>query len=104
MPFKSKSQMRTCYNKHDSRWNCDSWMNETPSVCCLPNKKGDKVKTRCMRNGERIVSPVKIGPRGGKYFSIEEKDSRGSICTTKVYLSKSVKRQTSTKKKVQREK
>jgi hypothetical protein len=86
MPFKSRSQLRTCYGKRDPRWNCDKWLKETPSVCCLPEKKGRRIKHRCLRSGERIKSIVQTGPRGGKFFTIKEKDDKGEICTVKVYL------------------
>jgi len=86
MPFKSKSQMGACYKRKDPRWDCDKWLDETPSVCCLPYKKGGRVKTRCLRKGERIRGPVQTGARGGRFFTITEKDSRGVICTVKVYL------------------
>ena len=83
MPFKSKSQLQTCYKKHDSNWNCDQWLKETPSVCCLPYKKiKGQHKTRCIRKGERIIGPVQTGPRGGRFFTITE----GGNCSTKVYV------------------
>jgi len=88
MPFKSKSQLRTCYNKKAKGWQCDSWLKETPSVCCLPEKKGTPVRSRCMRKGERIVGKIQEGPRGGRFFTIEERDSKGRICIIKVYLSR----------------
>lgn len=86
MPFQSKSQLSTCYNKKDVRWKCDQFLKETPSVCCLPYRKGGKIKSRCMNNGERIKGKVQTGPRGGKFFLITEKDKRGKICTVKVYI------------------
>lgn len=99
MPFKSKSQLRTCYSKQAKSqklqstrysktkgWDCDKWLLETQSVCCLPEKKGMPIKSRCMRKGERVIGRVQTGIRGGKYFTIEEKDSKGTICVTKVYI------------------
>jgi hypothetical protein len=87
MPFKSKAQLRTCYGrKNRGTWNCKEFLEKTPSVCCLPERKGMPIKTRCMRQGERIVGKVMIGPRGGKYFDIEERDKRGKICVVRVYL------------------
>jgi|KBSMisStandDraft_5_1062788.scaffolds.fasta_scaffold79991_2 hypothetical protein len=90
MPFKSKAQLRTCYSKkakgQANNWNCDEFLNKTESVCCLPEKKGDKIKSRCMKNGERVIGSIKVGPRGGKFFTIQEKDSRGVVCIVKVYL------------------
>jgi hypothetical protein len=41
-----------------------------------------------MKVGERIVGKIQQGPRGGKFFTIEEKDKKGKICVMKVYLSK----------------
>lgn len=108
MPFKSRSQIGVCYSRRGSSssratssssratssskrmesWNCDEWLDKTPSVCCLPYRKGDPVKSRCMKKGERIVGKVQTGARGGKYFTITEKDSKGVICVVKVYLPK----------------
>jgi hypothetical protein len=88
MPFKSKSQISVCYSKNDPRWNCRKWLDITPSVCCLPFKTGGRSKSRCMKVGERIVGKIQQGPRGGKFFTIEEKDKKGKICVMKVYLSK----------------
>ena len=86
MPFASKSQLRTCYKKNDKNWDCKEFLDATPSVCCLPERKGATVKTRCMRKGERVVGKVKVGPRGGRYFTITEKDRQGIACTMKVYV------------------
>ena len=88
MPFKSKSQMRTCYGRRPKGWNCDEWLEKTPSVCCLPEKAGMPVKSRCMRKGERVVGKVQTGPKGGKFFVISEKDGSGQVCTIKVYVTK----------------
>jgi hypothetical protein len=41
-----------------------------------------------MRKGERIVGKVQTGARGGRYFTIEEKDTRGRVCIMKVYIPK----------------
>lgn len=89
MPFKSRSQLRTCYGMSSKRrgsWDCDSFLEHTPSICCLPEKKGLPRKTRCMRNGERTVGPIQTGPKGGKFFIIEEKDNRGTVCMMRVYV------------------
>jgi len=86
MPFRSKSQLRTCYGGAMRGVNCNEWLQKTPSVCCLPERVGRKVKTRCLRKGERIKGLVQTGPRGGRFFTITEKDSQGVICTIKVYL------------------
>lgn len=94
MPFKSKSQISTCYGKQDSRWNCGQWLRETPSVCCLPYKTGGEIKSRCLRKGERIIGKIQTGSRGGRYFTITEKEygrngnkkRSTTLCTVKVYL------------------
>lgn len=89
MPFKSKSQLRTCYGRRRKGWDCDEWLSKTPSVCCLPEKVGESPsRSRCMRKGERIIGKVQTGARGGRYFTIEEKDARGSVCIMKVYIPK----------------
>ena len=44
MPFKSKSQLRTCYDRKPKGWDCDAFLDHTPSVCCLPEKKGCREK------------------------------------------------------------
>jgi hypothetical protein len=41
-----------------------------------------------MKKGERIIGKVQTGERGGRYFTITEKDKKGLICTVKVYLPK----------------
>jgi hypothetical protein len=86
MPFTSKSQMRTCYNKNDKRWDCDEFLRATPSVCCLPERIGSPARSRCMRKGERVKGKIQTGPRGGRFFTITEKDKQGTVCTIKVYL------------------
>lgn len=86
MPFKSRSQLLTCYGTRPKGWDCDEWLDATKSVCCLPYKKGGSVRSRCMRDGERIKGPVRTGARGGKYFTLSERDSHGHVCTIKVYL------------------
>jgi len=91
MPFKSRSQLRTCYGKNEKNWNCDEFLKETKSICSLPEKKGGKPKSRTKRKGEKIKGKVKTGPRGGKYFEITEKDSKGIICKVKVYVDKDYK-------------
>lgn len=103
MPFKSRSQLQTCYNKgasqsaasrisasqsSASQWQCDVWLRETPSVCDLPYRspRSGTTKKRTKRINEKVVGPVLIGPRGGRYFIITEKDKRGKKCQVKVYL------------------
>lgn len=88
MPFRSKSQLRTCYSLHDPRWDCDSWLRKTKGVCDLPEKVGMPRRSRTHRTGEAIKGQIQTGPRGGKYFTITEKDKDGVICEFKVYLSR----------------
>lgn len=88
MPFTSRSQLGACYKKHDTRWNCDEWLEKTPSVCALPYRKGIQTKSRNIRVGERIIGKVQTGSRGGRFFTITEKDNKGVICVIKVYLPK----------------
>lgn len=86
MPFLSKSQLRVCFNRHDPRWNCQEWLDKTDSVCCLPEKKGYRAKCRPQKKREKIKGPIKYGPRGGKFFTIKEKDEKGKWCEVKVYI------------------
>lgn len=86
MPFRSRSQLRTCYARPKKGWNCSTWLKETPSICNLPERVGSEKKSRTSRTGEKIVGPVITGPRGGKYFVISERDSKGVICEVKVYI------------------
>ncbi len=86
MPFLSRSQLQTCYRKKDSNWNCDAFLRETPSVCALPYKNGYHRKSRNIKRNEKIKGKVQMGPRGGKFFMITEKDSNGVVCSVKVYL------------------
>ena len=88
MPFKSISQLNTCYARSKNGWNCDHFLKNTPSVCCLPYKSGSVSKSRCMRSGERIVGNIQIGPRGGKFFTIKENDKSGIVCVVKVYINR----------------
>lgn len=90
MPFKSKSQLRTCYSTHKKGWNCKEWLSKTENICCLPEKKGSQISNKCrpVRKDERVVGSVKTGARGGKYFEIIEKNKGKVICVTKVYLSR----------------
>ena len=95
MPFKSKSQMRTCYGKQDPKWNCTRWTSETPSLCNLPNHNNNDndndndypaVKSRSLKDNEKIIGPIRVGPRGGRYFIINEVSSEGESCQMKVYI------------------
>ena len=85
MPFQSLSQLRTCYGKNDTNWNCDEWLKETPSVCSLRNKKG--APQHIVGKITRYVSPIQEGTKGGKYFTVTEKDVNGKIvCIKKIYV------------------
>lgn len=89
MPFKSRAQLRTCYNKRDSRWDCDKFLKETPSVCNLPERtaKNIKIKSRTMQPNEKVKGKIQTGPRGGRFFTITEKNKKGEVnCVIKVYL------------------
>lgn len=86
MPFQSKSQLQTCYQKKYSNWNCDAFLKETPSVCALPYKKGYPSKSRKIKQNEKIKGKLQIGPRGGKFFIITERNSKGIVCSMKVYV------------------
>lgn len=86
--FESIAQIGVCVGAHAPNWDCNKWLKETPSVCCLPHRKGGHRHHRCMKNGQRITGPIQTGPRGGKYFTITEKDNKGEICTVKIYISK----------------
>ena len=108
MPFKSKSQLRTCYVRStafgDSRkfttlkgrnWNCDKWLQETPDIGCLP-ERNDEVgaphkelpskKCRLQRKDEKIKGNIMIGPRGGKFFIIKQGSDQ-----IKVYVRSTLK-------------
>lgn len=78
MPFSSRSQMSVCYKKQiaarsrgkETGWNCDVWLAETPDPACLPYRKGGHPKTKCrnLKPGEKMISPIYKGARGGYYF------------------------------------
>lgn len=87
MPFESLSQLRTCYSRNYSKWDCDKWLRHTPSICSLPQRKEMRMKSRRLRQGEKIKGQIKTGPRGGKFFLITEKSKSGKIkCQIKVYI------------------
>lgn len=101
MPFQSRSQISTCYNKKgDHSWNCNLFLKETKqSICSLPyrkgspkkeiERKGEKGSSKKRRVSKRTVSRIKTGPRGGKYRLITEKDNKGKImCEYKLYIHK----------------
>ena len=74
MPFKSASQLRTCYSLRPKGWDCDKWLKETLDIGCLPERKGKPRKRACrpQRKHEKIKGPVQVGPRGGKFFIIKQ--------------------------------
>lgn len=77
MPFKSKSQLRTCYGRKGGFGKgvkgCDEWLSSTNiSLECLPERASEPYKCRKMKDGERVRSRLMVGPRGGKYFIISE--------------------------------
>ena len=84
MPFKSKSQIRTCYGKSYAvkngkmvkkagGWDCEKWMAETKYPNNLPNHKGGTPGSRhkISKNEIEYCSrgyKVCKGPRGGYYI------------------------------------
>lgn len=86
MPFKSKRQLATCFSrqlKAESRgekwnWDCKRWLEVTPDPKCLPSLKGRATTTvskttakavcRNLKKGEKIITPIHQGPKGGYYF------------------------------------
>lgn len=79
MPFKSKRQLATCFSRQLSaeskgvrwNWDCEKWLRITPSPECLPSLKGRPApSTRCrnLKAGERIITPIHQGSRGGYFF------------------------------------
>lgn len=85
MPFESRSQLGTCYAGQMPGVDCDEWLRETRSVCGLPYRRGIVGNNRRV---QRRKGPVRVGPRGGRYFTITERDARTGkkLCTVKVYL------------------
>jgi hypothetical protein len=78
MPFVSKRQASTCFSRQllaESRgqkwnWDCERWLSITPDPQCLPSMKGQPKPTKCrkLRDGEKIITPIHQGSRGGYYF------------------------------------
>lgn len=85
MPFKSKSQLRTCYNKNDPNWDCDRFLSHTNNICDLPNNLNSKPTTHKRNVVSRTKTRTFKGPKGGTFFYIIEKFSNGDSCRTKVY-------------------
>jgi len=77
MPFKSRSQLRTCYGKKITaeakgevpKWDCKTWLDETPNPTCLPNRLGEPPSKNCreLKKEELGEHEWHIGRRGGLY-------------------------------------
>ena len=108
MPFTSKKQLRTCYGStsKSKKWDCDKMLEDTPNVCDLPESSFSKQpkNLRVVKKEERTVSKTNTGPRGGKFFTITERDGKQKTCTLKVYVPKNKKRTSSKKKRVTKKK
>lgn len=74
MPFKSKSQLRTCFAGRMPGVNCKEWLSKTPDIGCLPEKTNYPPPRKCRmkRKNEPVIGKIKTGPRGGKYFDIQQ--------------------------------
>lgn len=79
MPFVSTRQLSTCFSKQllaESKgkkwnWDCEGWLKITPDPTCLPSLKGGKPNpSRCrkLKTGEKIITPIHQGARGGYFF------------------------------------
>lgn len=78
MPFKSKSQLRTCFalerQGKAKGWKCDEWLKETPHPENLPEHVGGKPtktpKKKANTKKEPCTKGKKVctGPRGGKFL------------------------------------
>lgn len=90
MPFRSKSQLRTCYATE--KWDCDKWLGETKSVCALPERSSSPIASRTIRKGEIVKGEIMKGPRGGRYFEIRETYKGKEVCTVRVYLKRKCKK------------
>lgn len=99
MPFKSKSQLRTCFGKDfqdrikgkKSNWNCKKFLKETRVKAeNLPERCPKSCKVKQGRPVKHTVSKIHIGPRGGMFFFVDK---------LKVYVPKSVKSSMKQKKK-----
>jgi hypothetical protein len=74
--FVSKRQLATCFSRQLSaeakgekwNWDCLKNLKETPNPICLPSLKGYPAKCRGLYSGEKIVTPIYQGPRGGYFF------------------------------------
>lgn len=77
MPFKSKSQLRTCFSKEIKakskgqkwEWNCKEWLKETRNVNDLPEKCCQDIHSSFKKSTNNI-SPIYKGKRGGHYFYV----------------------------------
>lgn len=78
MGFTSQRQLATCFSRQLSaeskgqkwNWDCEGWLQITPDPGCLPSLKGYPAKRKCRKlgQGEKIVTPIHQGPRGGYFF------------------------------------
>jgi hypothetical protein len=74
--FVSQRQLATCFSRQLSaeskgkewNWDCLKNLKETPAPRCLPSLKGFPKKCRGLKNGEKIVTPIYQGPKGGYFF------------------------------------
>lgn len=74
--FVSQRQLATCFSRQLSaeskgqkwNWDCKKNLFETPSPECLPSLKGRSPKCRKLRAGEKIITPIHQGTRGGYFF------------------------------------
>jgi hypothetical protein len=77
MPFKSKSQLDSCYAKKyqelskgiNYEWDCDEFLKET-NFNCLPKRVNKKSPSKCKKKHNEIYKELLIGPKGGKYILI----------------------------------
>lgn len=54
MPFKSIAQLDRCYRTRE--WNCDTWLQHTPSIACLPQAvKTHEARRKCIDPNYRGV-------------------------------------------------
>lgn len=82
MPFQSLAQLRTCYAKHDPRWNCDQWAKETDLSSLKersPKKQHQTTKKSKISGGNLAKSKIYTGPRGGRYFYLTQGGTRVKI-------------------------
>jgi hypothetical protein len=104
MPFKSKSQLRTCFGKsliakskgEKTSWNCRKFLKETPVLAQnLPERflHGKQSKKTSGRSVKHTISKIQVGPRGGLFFFVDK---------VKIYVPKSVKSSMKSKYKTEK--